>query len=1044
MLAQRKPKRRRKQPKATPQPVALKPFDSSPAYLSSPLESVRHPRSMERPVRRKTEELRTRFHLNLNPQLNDADALPLIPRAGASSSRSTARPSSCHADTKLKTPTISRSNTPNGLLRRVSKEPDWAKIFVAVRMRPLINAEKQDPRNHNKVFVVEEQTNALTVTPPSRTSRSRQPREFTFDKVFPPLATQEEVFQQVAYPIVAAAIRGIPGALMAYGTTGSGKCLARGTKVLMSSGQFQCAEGIQAGDMIMGAEGTPKRVLTVARGREEMARVETGDGAFTCNMSHVISFMMSGAGPTLTKDSDCRVEFVLVSRDEANEVTAVRAGSETFPDADAAEAFKTTMEQPNAVHEGLPVLHDGTILDMPVRRFLDDECMHLSLRERSFMFHAPRIERFDTPAALANSPPAVVDDVPDAPSFEWTLGAWLGAGSLGHKGVPQLTTADPDVVEGFTLAVKSVGCRLVPADEADTYNLLGADGLDSPFLTWLRANDLCSAKHVPLAIKVGSVQQRLSLLAGFIDTNGTLDSGAFVITHAQGQVEEDIKFIARSLGFPVTVGSHEDRPCAMIHATAPLPCRKVVPLPNSSGPDPVGFTVTPQPEDDYYGFTMEGPTCRFVVTESMLVTHNTYTMLGQPGTPGIVGHVIANLMSKITVSTDRAGRSTGRPPQFTVEMAFIEVYNEKIRDLLAARGPAAEDEEGRVQGPFLTLREHATKGWVLPDMKSEPVVTIDDAEQLLRRGTMCRTRSSTSLNEASSRSHAMIILRVITAETDATISLVDLAGSERASAERGKEGDGRRQQEGSHINKSLLALGTCITALALGRWAPYRDSKLTLLLQRVLSGHSMAGIITCLSPVAESIVDNVAAIQYAARATQVPTKSVTIQRQTPADKNTTMLKSTVAQLTKEVESLTGQLGERDALKAEVARLNQQISFLRKNMDEMADRLALYEQERQLQPILARQRNNGGLVSPRREKHASPEPGIGSSVGNNTVPLPKMSPRRSSITPATMTRRSSQIQITPTPRGEAAAKAVISPSTGQLQHKLDLLESIYNR
>ncbi|KAG9397130.1 E3 ubiquitin-protein ligase [Carpediemonas membranifera] len=417
---------------------------------------------------------------------------------------------------------------------------------------------------------------------------------------------------------------GVPTILC--GATGSGKCLARGTKVLMASGQFQCAEDIQAGDMIMGAEGTPKRVLTVARGREEMARVETGVGAFTSNMSHVISFMMSGAGPTLTKDSDCRVEFVLVSRDEANEVSAVRARSEAFTDLDAAEAFKATLEQPDAVHENCPVLHDGTILDMPVRRFLDDECMHPNLRERAFMFHAPRIERFDTSAALANSPPAVVDDVPDAPSFEWTLGAWLGTGSVGHDGEPQLTAADPDVVEGFRLWAKSVGCRLVPADEADCYILLGDDGLDSPFLTWLRANDLCSTKHVPPAIKLGSVQQRLSFLAGFVDTNGTLDSGAFVITHAQGQVEEDIKFIARALGLLVKEsGADAATSSFMIHGA--LPCRvHKTDMASPDGPTPVGFTVTPQPEDDYYGFTMEGPTCRFIVTESMLVTHNTYTI----------------------------------------------------------------------------------------------------------------------------------------------------------------------------------------------------------------------------------------------------------------------------------------------------------------------------------------------------------------------------------------------------------------------------------
>ncbi|KAG9389853.1 Structural maintenance chromosome protein 6 Smc6 [Carpediemonas membranifera] len=442
-----------------------------------------------------------------------------------------------------------------------------------------------------------------------------------------------------------------------HGGNGAGKCLARGTKVLMASGQFQCAEDIQAGDTIMGAEGTPKRVLTVTRGREEMARVETEVGAFTCNMSHVISFMMSGAGPTLTKgDCDYRVEFVFISRDDSNEVTSVRARSVAFTDVDAAETFKATLEQHDAVHENCSVLYDGTILDMPVRRFLDDECMHPNLRERAFMFHAPRIELFDTSALPAYAPPAVVEDVTDTPSFEWTLGAWLGAGSVGHEGVPQLTTTDPDVVEGFTLAVKSVACRLVPAGEADTNNILGADGLDSPFLTWLRANDLCSTKHVPPAIKVGTVQQRLSLLAGFVDTSGRLDGGAFVITHAQGQLSDDIKFIARSLGLSLKVSGADATARFMIHGALPCRVHKTdMATHDDKNPTPVGFTVTPQPEDDYYGFTMEGPTCRFIVTESMLVTHNSSISRGISFALGGTEAQIADDSNKSTSTAGLAG-----------------------------------------------------------------------------------------------------------------------------------------------------------------------------------------------------------------------------------------------------------------------------------------------------------------------------------------------------------------------------------------------------
>ncbi len=462
----------------------------------------------------------------------------------------------------------------------------------------------------------------------------------------------------------------------------------------------------------------------------------------------------------------------------------------------------------------------------------------------------------------------------------------------------------------------------------------------------------------------------------------------------------------------------------------------------------------------------------------------TYTMLGSPGAPGIMGHVIAALLLRMNgVSSTRsvaARHGQGDSSSFILEMTFVEVYNERVRDLLAAKGPATEDEDGRIVGPFLTLREHSSRGWHLPDALSVPITTVRDAEELLRRGSAHRTRDATEHNVASSRSHAMLTLRVSGPDTDASINLVDLAGSERAAVGRStSRGDEKRLQEGGHINRSLLALGSCITALALGKWAPYRDSKLTLLLQKALSGQSMTGIICCLSPVAASVVDNVASIQYAARAAKVPTKAVTVQRQSTADKNTLELRATVIGLRAEVDSYKNVDRENAALKSEVAHLKEQLAAMQGGIAEMQDRIHGLERDKAAAEEVA------GKVSPRRLQLGGRRPNASMVAPFVAVRMNKSQPARPAGLPTTpalvhnstnnpvrpdtqtaanprkslLMHQASPTRVTktkpkprPRPRAEpvtpqkakwaAPGVAILSPSTVQLQSKLDALESIY--
>merc|ERR1719215_1995297 len=170
---------------------------------------------------------------------------------------------------------------------------------------------------------------------------------------------------------------------------------------------------------------------------------------------------------------------------------------------------------------------------------------------------------------------------------------------------------------------------------------------------------------------------------------------------------------------------------------------------------------------------------------------------------------------------------------FEVKCSFLEVYNENIRDLL------------RPDADYLDIREDPVKGMCVAGVSE--VGGLESAREimsLLHQANKNRSTEATGANVTSSRSHAL--LQVVVEQRDRTsgivaqvnvgkLSMIDLAGSERASHTNNK---GMRMIEGANINRSLLALGNCITALSsgVGSFVPFRDSKMTRLLKDSLGG----------------------------------------------------------------------------------------------------------------------------------------------------------------------------------------------------------------
>ena len=220
----------------------------------------------------------------------------------------------------------------------------------------------------------------------------------------------------------------------------------------------------------------------------------------------------------------------------------------------------------------------------------------------------------------------------------------------------------------------------------------------------------------------------------------------------------------------------------------------------------------------------------------------------------------------------------------SIKVGFIEIHKEEIRDLLRPKSA-------------VSLRD-APDGVTLVGAREKEVRTIEEMATTLRDGSSARATAATGMNDRSSRSHAIFTIHVETASgaengagapgdaTRAKMHLVDLAGSERA---KRTKAEGARLQEGIQINKGLLALGNVISALgddkrrrAKGAHVPYRDSKLTRLLQDALGGNSRTVMVACVSPADANLDETLNTLKYANRARNiVNTPVVTFDENAP-------------------------------------------------------------------------------------------------------------------------------------------------------------------
>ncbi|XP_035992123.1 kinesin-like protein KIF13B isoform X5 [Fundulus heteroclitus] len=280
-----------------------------------------------------------------------------------------------------------------------------------------------------------------------------------------------------------------------------------------------------------------------------------------------------------------------------------------------------------------------------------------------------------------------------------------------------------------------------------------------------------------------------------------------------------------------------------------------------------------------------------------------YTMMGSGDQPGLIPRLCSALF-------ERTKEEQREQESFTVEVSYMEIYNEKVRDLLDPKG-------GRQP---LRVREHKVLGPYVDGLSRLAVASYKDIESLMSEGNKSRTVAATNMNEESSRSHAVfniILTHTLkdlrsgtSGEKVSRLSLVDLAGSERA-AKTGAAGE--RLKEGSNINKSLTTLGLVISALAeqgtaknKTKFVPYRDSVLTWLLKDCLGGNSRTAMVATVSPAADNYEETLSTLRYADRAKNIVNHAVVNE-----DPNARIIR----ELREEVEKLRVQLTQAESMKA---------------------------------------------------------------------------------------------------------------------------------
>uniref|UniRef100_A0AAZ3P5S9 Kinesin motor domain-containing protein n=1 Tax=Oncorhynchus tshawytscha TaxID=74940 RepID=A0AAZ3P5S9_ONCTS len=336
---------------------------------------------------------------------------------------------------------------------------------------------------------------------------------------------------------------------------------------------------------------------------------------------------------------------------------------------------------------------------------------------------------------------------------------------------------------------------------------------------------------------------------------------------------------------------------------------------------------------------------------------------------GIIPRAVKHLFRGIEERRHSATEQGKPVPEFKINAQFLELYNEEVLDLFESK----RDVDGKRQKSTIKIHEDASGGIYTVGVTTRTVTSEAEMMQCLKLGALSRTTASTQMNIQSSRSHAIFTIHlcqvrvctpddsvrgIISSEFEtltAKFHFVDLAGSERLKR-TGATGD--RAKEGISINCGLLALGNVISALGdrskRSTHVPYRDSKLTRLLQDSLGGNSQTVMIACISPSDRDFMETLSCLNYANRARNI--KNKVMVNQDKASQQISALRTDIARLQMELmeyktgkrmvgedgmESINDMVHENSMLQTENSNLRIRVKAMQETIDAQRARLTQY-------------------------------------------------------------------------------------------------------
>eukprot|EP00667_Euglena_gracilis_P002644 EG_transcript_2649 len=374
-------------------------------------------------------------------------------------------------------------------------------------------------------------------------------------------------------------------------------------------------------------------------------------------------------------------------------------------------------------------------------------------------------------------------------------------------------------------------------------------------------------------------------------------------------------------------------------------------VPESDQADVYKIVGVPQLDSMFEGYNG----CIFAYGQTS--SGKTHTMMGTEGegrgvTPRLCEELFVRIAQKESLPDDL------KKTTYSVKISFLEIYNEKVQDLLSKKST----------GHDLKIVHDPLLGPVVKGLTEHVVTTWDEVNRLLLHGMHTRTTASTAMNDASSRSHAVVQISLdmedalgvvgmkrISRQRRSRANLVDLAGSEKVSKSKV---EGANLKEAIGINQSLTCLGRVIDALVENKpHIPYRDSVLTCLLADSLGGNSRTSMVAALSPAAVNYDETLSTLRYASRARRIINRIKV--NEDPAAALIRELQEELAKMREGVLTgmgVPGGFGEGGmATEAEMAERTAEVQEALAKLQELQARDEVAEQEREMKWEAERQR-----------------------------------------------------------------------------------------